>query len=106
MNKKYIVTDNNEIQVIVSSGQKNINKFFVIYNKDNKFGFNRYCISVSKKIGNAVTRNKIKRQLKDILMKNPIKGTKDYVIIIRQELKKLDYSNKQQELLGILGGIK
>lgn len=106
MNKKYIVTDNNEIQVIVQTGKKNINKFFVIYNKDNKFGFNRYCISVSKKIGKAVIRNKIKRQLKDILMKNPINGSKDYVIIIRQELKKLDYQSKQEEILNILGGIK
>ena len=103
MNKKYIVTDNNEIQKIIQTGKKKINKFFVIYYKDSKNSFNRYCISVSKKLGNAVTRNKLKRQLKDIIQKNTIKGTSDYVIIVRQELKDLSYQIKEKELLKILG---
>lgn len=104
MNKKYIIKKNEEIQEIIKVGNKLINKYFVIYNKDNNLKFNRFCVSVSKKRGNAVCRNKIRRQIKDILMKNTIKDSKDYVIIIRSELIKLSYIEKKEALLNLLKG--
>lgn len=104
MNKKYIIKKNEEIQNIIKVGKKIINKFFVIYKKNNDLNYNRFCISVSKKLGNAVFRNKIKRQIKDILMKNTIKDSKDYVIIIRSELVNLSYNEKKESLLNLLKG--
>ncbi len=104
MNKKYIIKKNEEIQNIIKIGKKLINKYFVIYKKDNTLSFNRFCVSVSKKYGNAVLRNKIKRQIKDILMKNTIKDNNDYVIIIRNELINLSYKDKDESLLNLLKG--
>ena len=104
MNKKYIIKKNEEIHNIIKIGKKLINKYFVIYKKDNTLSFNRFCVSVSKKYGNAVLRNKIKRQIKDILMKNTIKDNNDYVIIIRNELINLSYKDKDESLLNLLKG--
>ena len=104
MNKKYIIRKNEEIQCIIKQSQKIVNKYFVIYYLSNKLGFNRYCISVTKKIGKAHTRNLYKRRLKDILMKNSINDSCDYVIILRNAILDIDYKKIEKELLFALKG--
>lgn len=102
MNKKYIVKKNEEIQQIIGDSNKKVNKYFVIYFRKNNYNFNRYCISVSKKIGKANVRNLYKRRIKDILMKNNINFSKDYVIILRVNILNLNYEQIQNELINVL----
>lgn len=102
MNKKYIIKKNEEIQQIIGNSNKKVNKFFVIYFRKNNYNFNRYCISVSKKIGKANVRNLYKRRIKDILMKNNINFSKDYVIILRVNILNLNYEQIQSELINII----
>ena len=84
MNKKYIIKKNEEIEVIVKKGKKRVSKYFIIYMVNNDKDYNMYCVSVSKKLGKANVRNKIKRRTKDILMKNKI------------DLGKVCYNNKER----------
>ncbi len=102
MNKKYIIKKNEEIQQIIGDSNKKVNKYFVIYFQKNNYNFNRYCISVSKKIGKANVRNLYKRRIKDILMKNNINFSKDYVIILRVSILNLNYEQIQNELINVL----
>lgn len=102
MNKKYIIKKNEEIQQIIGDSNKKVNKYFVIYFRKNNYNFNRYCISVSKKIGKANVRNLYKRRIKDILMKNNINFSKDYVIILRVSILNLNYDQIQNELINVL----
>ena len=102
MNKKYIIKKNEEIQQIIGDSNKKVNKYFVIYSWKNNYNFNRYCISVSKKIGKANVRNLYKRRIKDILMKNNINFSKDYVIILRVSILNLNYEQIQNELINVL----
>ncbi len=102
MNKKYIIKKNEEIQQIIGDSNKKVNKYFVIYFRKNNYNFNRYCISVSKKIGKANVRNLYKRRIKDILMKNNINFSKDYVIILRVSILNLNYEQIQNELINVL----
>ncbi len=102
MNKKYIIKKNEEIQQIIGYSNKKVNKYFVIYFRKNNYNFNRYCISVSKKIGKANVRNLYKRRIKDILMKNNINFSKDYVIILRVSILNLNYEQIQNELINVL----
>ena len=107
MNKEYIIKKNDEIQYVMNNkDNKFISNFFVIYAKKNNFEKNRYCISVSKKIGKANIRNLYKRRIKDILMKNALNNSMDYVIILRNAILNEKYYNIQKELLNILGGKK
>lgn len=102
MNKKYIIKKNEEIQQIIGDSNKKVNKYFVIYFRKNNYNFNRYCISVSKKIGKANVRNLYKRRIKDILMKNNINFSKNYVIILRVNILNLNYEQIQNELINVL----
>lgn len=106
MKKKYIIRKNEEIQKIVKSSKKIVNKYFIVYFRENELSYNRYCVSVSKKIGKAHTRNLFKRRVKDILMKNNINNSKDYVIILRNVVINISYEKMQYELLDILKGDK
>ena len=106
MNKKYIVRKNEEIQEIIESNNKIVGKNFIIYYKDNSFNYNRFCISVSKKIGKAHTRNYYKRIMKDILSKNIINTSYDYVIILRNGILSMNYLNIKDDILKLLKGEK
>ncbi|MBR4178083.1 MAG: ribonuclease P protein component [Bacilli bacterium] len=102
MNKKYIIKKNEEIKNIVNNSNKIVSKYFIIYYVNNQLKFNRYCISVSKKIGKAHSRNLYKRRIKDILMKNFINNNKDYVIILRNSVLNSNYIELKDELIKIL----
>ncbi len=106
MNKKYIVNKNEEIQKIISKNIKTVNKYFIIYMEKNSLDINRYCISVSKKIGNAVVRNRQRRIIKEILRKNNINQSMNYVIILRKEILNLKYEDKERELISLIKGEK
>lgn len=106
MNKKYILRKNEDIQLVIKNNQKIVDKYFIIYYKDNKMGYNRYCISVSKKIGKAHIRNLLKRRMKDILMKNNIDNSNDYVIILRNGIMDLSYIKMKDIIINILKGEK
>ena len=102
MNKKYIISKNLEFQELIKKGKKEKTRFFVIHYKNNNYNYNRYGISVGKKIGKAVTRNKIKRQIKSILSKNKLNYSKDYVIIVRKEILSIKYFEIKKVLNNIL----
>lgn len=106
MNKKFIVRKNEEIQEIIKSNKKIVNKYFVIYYAKNDLNYNRFCISVGKKIGKAHTRNLYKRRIKDILMKNNINSSYDYVIILRTAIIGVPYDKLNIELIKVLKGEK
>ena len=104
MNKKYIVRKNEEIQNILKKSKKIVNKYFIIYFCKNCFNFNRYCVSVSKKIGKANIRNLYKRRIKNILMKNNLNNSNDYVVILRTSILDIKYKKIEEELINIMKG--
>ena len=102
MKKKYSLKRNEEIAKIVHSKRFYKNDIFVMYYLKNNELNSRVCISVSKKIGHAVTRNKIKRQIREMvtdIFNFEIKI--DFVIIVRNKYLNNDFltnKNKLQEL--------
>ncbi len=102
MNKDKILKKSREFTNIINQNQKVKSKYFSIYYQ--KSEKTHYGISVPKKIGNAVTRNKIKRQLKNIIYNNEkdIQQTFNYVIIIKEAILSLDYIGLEKELLYII----
>jgi ribonuclease P protein component len=106
MNKKFIIRKNEEIQEIVKTSKKIVSKYFIIYYRKNDYSYSRFCVSVSKKIGKAHTRNLFRRRIKDILMKNKLNNSNDYVIILRNAVTDILYDKMRLELLDILKGVK
>ena len=66
-----------------------------------------FAICVSKKLGNAVTRNKLKRQVKDIIDKSNLifKSSNDYVIILKKEINELNYEQIKVSLINLISKI-
>lgn len=104
MNKKYIIKKNEEIQKIIKKSKKIVSKYFIIYYSNNNFKYNRYCVSVSKKIGKANVRNLYKRRIKDILVKNNFNYCNDYVIILRKQILDITYQEMNNEIIKCLKG--
>ena len=65
MKKEKILQKSEDFSNIISTGQKQKNKYFSLYYK--KSNESHYGITVPKKIGHAVIRNKLKRQTREIL---------------------------------------
>lgn len=87
MKKKYRVKKNSEFQEIFRTGKSFANRELVIYYKEKHTQHHfRYGVSVGKKIGNAVTRNKIKRHIREVFkdMQQQIKPNIDMIIIARK----------------------
>jgi len=69
---------------------------FVERTDDNSYHFG---FSVSKKICNAVHRNKIKRQLKDIIDKKVYKKNFNCIIMVKRNILNKTYQEMEKDLL-------
>lgn len=96
---------NKEFQFVFQSGSSTANRQFVVYFKDRpEKGPFRVGISVSKRVGNAVTRNRIKRRVRELirLLEEQITEGKDYVIIARKPTAHMDYREMKGSLIHVL----
>ena len=103
MKKINIVKKNLEFNEIIKKGKKYYSDLFFVYILKNSFSYNRFGISVSKKVGNAVIRNKYKRRIKNIIDNTPISfNVYDVVIISRPKLKFSEYSDIENNIIKLM----
>ena len=102
MNKDKILRKSEDFSNIISNGKNFKNKYFSLYY--NESNSTLYGITVPKKIGHAVIRNKLKRQIKNIIVNNEIgiQQGYNYVIIIKEPSLKLSYEELTSNLLELL----
>lgn len=108
MNKRYIIKESNRFNELIANAPKVMNQYFIVFYQDNSQAFNRYGISVGKKIGKAHIRNHLKRQVRAIVaeyQKNYFFST-DCIIMIRKSCLTIPFSKMEQMLLQLLNIIK
>ena len=74
----------------------------MVYLEKNNNDYYKFGISVSKKLTNAVGRNKIKRQIREIISKNSYENNFNCIIIVRRSYLENNFSNNEKDLLFIL----
>ena len=104
MNTKYRIKKNDEFDDILNNGRKTNNSYFSLYNKDNNLTYARFGITLSKKFGNAVERNKYKRIIREIIRTNMFlfKNNCDYIIIIRKKCDDSNYKIMKENLINLI----
>lgn len=80
------LTKRREFDLVFKEGSSLASKNIVIYARPNELGFSRLGLAVSKKIGKAVTRNRIKRLLREAMrtMSGDISLHYDFVFVARK----------------------
>lgn len=94
------IKENKDFATAIKKGQAKGNRSFLIHSKSNDFGYMRIGISVSSKLGNAVLRNRVKRQVRamcDSLFDYDTHSN-DYVIIVRKGFLENDYQTNKSLL--------
>ena len=101
MKKQYRVKKNQEIELILNENIYAKNMYFSLFKRKNSETIHfRYAISVGKKIGNAVVRNKIKRQVTAIIdnLNINLNSNTDVFVIVRPKVKEIDFTKMKLQL--------
>lgn len=77
------------------------NSLVVVKALPNGLDLSRYGFSVSKRVGKAVTRNRIKRLFREVLRRMPVKPGWDIVFIARPAVAGTDFVSLE-EAVGVL----
>lgn len=97
---------NKDFRNVYNNGKSLASRYLVIYKLENNLNYNRYGFSISKKIANAVGRNKLKRRLREIIREiekkeNIIFGF-DIIFIARKPVVNLDFYKLKSDCIKLI----
>ncbi|WP_078429554.1 ribonuclease P protein component [Alkalihalobacterium alkalinitrilicum] len=104
MKKAFRIKKNEEFSKVFNEGKSVANRQFVLYalHKEGQNHF-RIGLSVSKRIGNAVMRNRIKRAMREWFhqYEDKLLQDKDYVVIARNPTAEMDFFEMEKSLIHV-----
>jgi len=98
MKKINIIKESREFERIIKSNKSYKSKLFYIYLEKKEQENYKFGIAVGKKIGNAVLRNKRKRQIKEIISKNIYQNNFNCIIILKKEINNYNFQEINEQL--------
>ena len=96
MQRSLRLTGKKQFTKIRGQGNSAANRFLVIRFLPNGLDHSRFGFMVSRRIGNAVVRNKVKRRLREAVRHSPVKAGWDAVFIARRGTEKAGYQELKQ----------
>ncbi|MFZ5649117.1 MAG: ribonuclease P protein component [Bacillota bacterium] len=96
----YTIKKNKDYKKVYAKGKSVAGRHLVLYGLRKRTGELRFGFSISKKIGKAVVRNRLKRILKEICRLNThwFKEGYDYIIIPRRDSSRKNHHILKEEL--------
>lgn len=106
MKKQFRIKDSSEIERVMKKGISRANKSFIVYRlkQENEKKSPQIAVSAPKKLGNAVTRNQIKRKLRATIQTNfsSFDSGHDYFIIARPDVLEIDFNRFEKQLKHVI----
>ena len=104
MKRRYRLRKNADFQRVRLSGRSEANRQLVLVALPNKLDHSRFGFAVSKRIGKAVKRSKIKRQLREVvrLKQDLIEVGWDILLIARVPIRKASYQEMDRSVIYLL----
>ena len=104
MNKIKSLRKNREFKEIYKTGKNYWNRNLILYVKENDLKENRVGYSITKKVGNSVVRNKIRRRMKEIYRLNlvDIKEGYDFIFIPKKNVTDISYKELESAMIHIM----
>jgi ribonuclease P protein component len=102
MLKKGHLTQPAQFDLVYKEGSTQTDRYLVLKIRPNQLEFTRFGVSVSKRIGNAVVRNRVKRVLREILRLTDLKPGWDIVVIARNPASGGVYNQLNKSAVNLL----
>lgn len=95
MKKAEMIKAHREFTEIINTGKSIKNHDFAIFIRKSIYSYSHFGIAVSKKLGNAVERNLLKRRMRCIIdnIKKELPPDEDYIIIMKEHVKNLSFQD-------------
>ena len=108
MKQRYTLKKNSEFRRLYSRGKSAVTPYLVVYCRPNKGGENRLGDTVSAKLGHAVVRNRIRRQLREIVRLNRgrLRQGYDLVVVARSRCVRGDWHRMEAAFLQACGKLQ
>ncbi|MFC2060594.1 ribonuclease P protein component [Chloroflexota bacterium] len=91
---------------VYSKGSSWVNNLLVMKTLSNGLTHSRYGFSISRRVGKAVTRNRVKRVLREILRAIPIEPGWDIVFIARPATANVNFTSLEKSVVNLLTRVR
>ena len=97
--KEYRISRSSDYQTIYNSGRKVHSESFVLFGLANGIEHHRLGVTVSRRIGNAVVRNRVKRRLREIFRRScdNIPHHFDFVVNAKRQCATVSFRTLREE---------
>ena len=98
---------NNDFRRLYAKGRSAVMPTMVIYTRSNKSGENRVGFTVTVKLGHAVTRNRVRRRLREIyrLHESELRRGSDLVVVARGRSVDASFRRLEHDFLAACSGL-
>lgn len=91
-----------QFSYIYKKGKRTSTALFTLFSVDSKYESYKIGYSISKKIGKANKRNKLKRRLREIVRtQNLPQNFKNYVLLVRPGAAELEFEEVQKQVVSL-----
>jgi ribonuclease P protein component len=102
MRGEHFITRSGQYALVYDKGSTWVSNLLVLRSLPNGLPISRYGFSISRRVGKAVVRNRVRRLLREILRLSSLKSGWDIVFVARVAAANADYNTLKESVASLL----